>query len=98
MSYLIKKTDKNINNPLTVLNIKPYVNNSKGHTILGSSDSMYGKENPEFKKTVDAILKEINGELKGEYSLDPNVYHDNEPEELYGNLFDIMQKLGFLFN
>ena len=80
ISYLIKKTDKNINNPLAVLNIKPYVNDfDPNDFILISDNTMYGNGRPEFKKTVDSILSGINGpEMGGFYCLKENLYADSQ--------------------
>lgn len=84
ISYLIKKTDKNINNPLAVLNIKPYINdNNPDDFILISDNVMYGNGRPEFKKTVDSILEEINGsDVGGYYCLQKNIYGDSQRENI----------------
>ena len=84
ISYLIKKTDKNINNPLAVLNIKPYINdNNPDDFILISDNTMYGNGRPEFKKTVDSILSEINGpDVGGYYCLQKNIYGDSQRENI----------------
>ena len=84
ISYLIKKTDKNINNPLAVLNIKPYINdNDPNDFILISDNTMYGNGRPEFKKTVDSILDEINGsDVGGYYCLKENIYVDSQRENI----------------
>ena len=76
ISYLIKKTDKNINNPLAVLNIKPYINdNNPDDFILISDNNMYGNGRPEFKKVVESILSEINGpDVGGYYCLKENLW------------------------
>jgi hypothetical protein len=50
ISYLIKKNDKNINNPLAVLNIKPY--EKDGEIYLNACSSSYGIKNQDFMNTV----------------------------------------------
>ena len=63
ISYLINKNDKNIKNPIAVLNIKPYIRDGnirkQDDFILVSDSQMYGQGRPEFKLTVDVILDEI---------------------------------------
>jgi len=95
ISYLIRKDDKNINNPLAVLNIKPYIRDGETSTddknfILVSDNNMYGQGRPEFKDTIDKILNEFNGtESYGVFCLKDNIYVDsssrkitiNSPEE-----------------
>ena len=51
ISYLIKSSDRNIESPLGVLNIKPYTS-KEGELELISSPRMYGVERPEFKKDM----------------------------------------------
>jgi len=84
ISYLIKKTDKNINNPLAVLNIKPYINdNNPDDFILISDNNMYGNGRPEFKKVVESVLSEINGpDVGGYYCLNENLYADSQRENI----------------
>jgi hypothetical protein len=78
ISYLINKNDKNINNPLAVLNIKPYVNNEDSNDFILLSDSKtYGRGRPEFKETVDAVLSKINKEKEGFYCLKDGLYRDD---------------------
>jgi ribosomal protein S13 len=83
VSYLINKNDKDIKNPISVLNIKPYINEqNKNDFILVSDEQMYGQGRPEFKQTVDNILSEINGVGKeGFYCLNEKLYADS-PERI----------------
>jgi len=79
ISYLVKLTDRNIESPLAVLNIKPFVGENKD-VILLPSKNMYGTKRPEFKKTVQNILDQhFNKDLKSlKYDVHKNVYNDNE--------------------
>lgn len=87
ISYLIKSTDKNINNPIANLNIKPYLNiEDKNDFILLSDDKMYGRGNDKFKKIVDDFLNEFNDNKKGLYCLNKNVYGDNESDYRVSNI------------
>ena len=79
ISFLIKKSDKNIKNPLATLNIKPYINeDNPDDFILVSDTNMYGQTVPEFKQTIDAWLKEVNGKDKeGIFCLNKKLYDDS---------------------
>jgi hypothetical protein len=88
ISYLINKNDRDIKNPLAVLNIKPYIKNNdirkENDFILVSDSEMYGQGRPEFKSTVDGILDEINGpDKKGMYCLRGELYSDNDKTTVY---------------
>lgn len=83
VSYLIKKSDKNINRPLAILNIKPYHSKNE-ETLLLSSKSMYGIKRPEFKSTVDSILEKYFNRDKSStvFTLNDKVYNDQEIEAI----------------
>ena len=84
ISYLIKKDDRNINNPISNLNIKPYVNvKNKKDIVLVSDSIMYGQGMPEFKETVDKWLDEVNGiRTEGLYKLKDGIYIDSNSAEI----------------
>jgi hypothetical protein len=77
ISYLIKSSDKNIENPLAVLNIKPYEGENE-EVALFSSNNMYGKKRDDFKKTVDLILDEYFNNYSGQFKINSKVYNDGE--------------------
>ena len=85
ISYLIISDDKNIQNPIAVLNIKPYVKEHGENFILVSDNNMYGQGRPEFKSTVDSILNEINGDVEagGYYCLSGKIYADSQPRRIF---------------
>ena len=86
IAYLIKKSDKNIKNPIACLNIKPYINEEDPKDIILSSDCKTYSTNPikgNFKATVDKFLAEINGEKEGEYHLNPKLYVDQTPSVIF---------------
>lgn len=85
ISYLIRSDDKNIQNPIAVLNIKPYVKEHGENFILVSDNNMYGQGRPEFKSTVDSILNEINGDVEagGYYCLSGKIYADSQPRRIF---------------
>jgi hypothetical protein len=78
ISYLIKSSDKNIESPLAVLNIKPYKNEKD--IILSSSRNIYGVNRSEFKNKVDDILdKYFNKDVKGGiFTINKKIYDDND--------------------
>ena len=78
MSYLIRKSDKNITNPIANLDIKPYFNIFDPSDIYLLSDTkMYGHGTLEYKKTVDNWVSEVNGDKCGIYRLTEGLYNDN---------------------
>jgi len=91
ISYLIRSDDKNIQNPIAVLNIKPYVDEHGYDFILVSDNNMYGQGRPEFKSTVDSVLKEINGEnvKGGYYCLNKNIYNDSGNSRIFVSDIDL---------
>lgn len=85
VSYLVRKDDLDIKNPVSVLNIKPYIREADedgkqdmDDFVLVSDDSMYGKKVDAFKSTVDAWLDEVNGEKFGRFELHPSLYADSD--------------------
>ncbi len=85
VSYLIRKDDLDIKNPVSVLNIKPYIREEedekpvdKDDFVLVSDTEMYGKKMPAFKSTVDAWLDEVNGAKYGRFTLNPVLYADSD--------------------
>jgi len=100
ISYLIKKDDKNINNPLAVLNIKPYVNEKNNADIILLSDNkMYGNARPEFKKTVDNVLEVLNGDKHGSYCINKYIYKDDgDREVIYYSTEDLYNQFKEIIN
>lgn len=84
ISFLIKKDDKNINNPIANLNIKPYVSDKKKSDIILVSDSiMYGQGMPEYKESLDKWLDEVNGiRISGLFRLKDGIYIDSNSTEI----------------
>ena len=85
ISYLVRKDDLDIKNPVSVLNIKPYIREADedgkqdmDDFVLVSDDDMYGKKVDAFKSTVDAWLDEVNGEKFGRFELHPSLYADSD--------------------
>jgi hypothetical protein len=78
ISYLIRASDKNIESPLAVLNIKPFQN--KKNIILSASSNMYGIWREDFKNKVDNILGEyFNKNVKGgKFTINKKVYGDTD--------------------
>jgi hypothetical protein len=75
-AFLVKKADKNINNPIATLNIKPFLN-KKNDILLVADSKIYGEYNELFFKTVNKWLDEVNGKKsEGIYCINPNLYND----------------------
>ena len=77
-AFLIKETDKNVNDPIANWNIKPFVNSKNENEFLLVKDAKgYGQPNNAFGKTIDAVLEEINGDkMNGIYCLNDKLYND----------------------
>ena len=100
VSYLVRKDDLDIKNPVSVLNIKPYIREveddkevDKDDFVLVSDTEMYGKKVSVFKSTVDAWLDEVNGAKYGRFTLNPVLYADSDetyyrmdPNQLVGKV------------
>jgi len=91
IAFLIRKDDKNIQDPIANLNIKPYVNDrDSGDIVLVPDNRMYGLGNDEFKKVVYRFCDEINGNKIGYYKLARSLYKDNfrrwgeDDKDVYG--------------
>lgn len=86
IAYLVRKDDKDIKKPVSVLNIKPYIRSiwkdaeetfDYDDFVLVSDNNMYGKKVPAFKETVDDWLEGINKDKHGEFKLKPLLYSDS---------------------
>jgi hypothetical protein len=76
-AFLVKKSDKNINDPKATLNIKPFISDSNPDDIILVSDKKpYGEYPDSFKTSVDKWLDEVNGDRSGIYCLNPKLYND----------------------
>jgi hypothetical protein len=84
VAYLIRKNDRNINNPVAVLNIKPFINkNDENDFILVEDSKVYGQDVPGFKEKVAEFLNEFNGpDKEGYYCINPNLYIDGGKSEI----------------
>jgi hypothetical protein len=91
ISYLIRESDKNIEKPLGVLNIKPYPSLDGSEILLKPSRKSYGVFRPEFNKTVIKVLDEyFNSKLKSKmFKIDPKVYSDTEAGAMVTKLGDM---------
>ena len=78
VAFLIKKDDRNIQDPISNLAIKPYVNiEDKEDIVLVPDNRMYGLADEDFKRTVFAWSDEFNGNKIGYYKLSQSIYQDN---------------------
>jgi hypothetical protein len=78
MTYLIRSNDKNINDPIANLDIKPYHNVSDHSDVFLYPDTrMYGHGTSEFTKVVTDWTKSVNKGKSGIYKLAEGCYNDN---------------------
>ena len=85
VSYLVKATDANINNPIARILLVPY-HREAGGTIL-VPDGSYGDAPASFRKMVSTFCQWANsGSPGGRYVADKNVYLDDlDPTVFHGN-------------
>jgi hypothetical protein len=77
ISYLINKNDKNITNPIANSAIKPFINvEDDADIILLKDNKTYPQPEPDFERTVSDWLKEVNGDKRGIYCLNKELYDD----------------------
>lgn len=89
VAYLIYADDKNINDPLARILIKPYVNVEDPSDILlipeptiYSDNSLSPAAYREFREIVNDWLEAFQEEKTGVYKFHPNLYRDRSPETL----------------
>ncbi len=80
VAYVVKSDDNKINNPISRLLIKPYVNNKDKNDILWvRSDNLYGKNVGGFKESVDEWLSSCQGDdFEGLYCIKKDLYDDGK--------------------
>ena len=86
IAYAIKEDDRNIENPVCRVLMKPFINDDKKDLIyFGIENTVYGTEVPGFVNTVRAWVDEINDKNElGEVILvhaHPDLYIDSMPRE-----------------
>lgn len=76
IAYLIRNTDKEIQNPIARILMKPYF--YKNHMII-HADQVYGTAPPQFNTVVNQFVKWANsGSPEGDYKLSRTSYVDTE--------------------
>jgi hypothetical protein len=82
IAYLIKQSDKDIENPIARILIKPFIN-AKHEIALGVQNKIYGTAPENFSKIVVDWIDKVNESnmLEGVFDLDPKVYNDREHGE-----------------
>ena len=85
VSYLVKATDANINNPIARILLVPYHREAGGTVLV--PDGSYGDAPASFRKIVSTFCKWANsGSPIGHYAVDKNVYLDDlDPTVFHGN-------------
>ncbi len=84
IAYLVEKDDKNINDPLARILIKPYINTNDPNDILlipepviysDRSSEVYSK----FRQVVEDWLETFQNEKSGTYTFNDKLYRDKSP-------------------
>ena len=85
VSYLVKATDANINNPIARILLVPYHREAGGTVLV--PDGSYGDAPASFRKIVSTFCQWANsGSPGGHYAADKNVYLDAlAPTVFHGN-------------
>jgi hypothetical protein len=92
VSYLVNPTDKNIENPIARILIKPYLElDNQDEVLYGIQHDQvyYGKDNPEYVKTLVNLLDKAQGEKTGIFKLDDRLYHDAGKQFAISNPNDV---------
>ncbi len=77
ISYLINKNDRNLEEPIANSAIKPFINvEDDTDIILLKDNKTYPQPEPDFERTVSNWLKEVNGNKRGIYCLNKELYDD----------------------
>jgi hypothetical protein len=83
IAYLIKNDDKNIQNPLSRILIKPYIYEKTGKTYL-IPGSTYGTISEKFEETINNWLISVQGALPtGRFNLNRYLYADGQVTAKY---------------
>ncbi len=79
IAYLVKKGDRNIENPAARVLIKPYLSTEDpDEVILVADRTVYGQFIPGFLDAVQDWLDEVNRGKSGVYRIDPKLYPEND--------------------
>jgi len=79
ISYLIKRGDKNLQNPISRVLIKPFIDVLDETNILYGVESesvYYGRQNEDYIKNLISILDKAQGEKTGIFKISEKLYTD----------------------
>lgn len=94
IAYATKKSDRDLENPVGRVLIKPYINiDDPKDIILVNTRMAYGASPAGFMKAIDTWLLSIQGDKKGRFKLNPKLYHDR-PEHGHGQGEGVPRVLG----
>jgi hypothetical protein len=85
IAYIIDEHDKNIQNPIGRMLIKPFIaKNNPKDMILVPEQRVYGANVPGFKETVNKWLSKVNhGKSDNLYCIKPGLYADSTQQVLH---------------
>jgi hypothetical protein len=79
IAYLVRKGDRNLENPAARVLIKPYYSiQDPNEVILVADRTIYGQFIPGFLDAVQDWLDEVNRGKSGVYKIDPRLYPEND--------------------
>ena len=87
VAYLIKDDDKNIEDPISRLLIKPYINtkNTKDFLYVPMQRDAYGVENEDFRNLVNDWLDSWQSEKSGVFKFNCKLYQDYDRIKILKN-------------
>ncbi len=88
VTYLINKSDKNIEHPLARLLIKPFVSTDDGKVILWTEDRIYGDNVNGYKESVEKWLRNIQPNIVGNFRLHHKLYSDSSTDRTFYQWFN----------
>ena len=79
IAYLVRKGDRNIENPAARVLIKPYLSTEDpNEMILVADRTVYGQFIPGFLDSIQDWLDGVNQGKSGVYKIDPKLYPEND--------------------
>lgn len=89
VTYLINKSDKNIEHPLARLLVKPFVNSDNDRDIiLWTEDRIYGENVNGYKESVEKWLKSFQPTIVGNFRLHHKLYADSNNDRTFHKWFN----------
>lgn len=89
ISYLVSKTDMNIQNPISRINIKPFINKKDDSDIVYiPEDAIYGIPVKGFYESLTKMFRNIQPDSIGIFKLHDELVSDSDETVVFGNFGD----------